>query len=135
MEKIKWSPDFTVGVEILDEQHKRIVLMVNRLIRAKDLPTGSETVSDLISQMLKYAQEHFKAEENLMDEYGFPLLDQHKQSHVNYRKKVGDLCKAVLVDVPTVPQVMLNYLIEWWQNHILEEDMAYKNFFNEKGVK
>ena len=62
------------------------------------------------------------------------MLDQHKQGHVEYRKKVVDLCTAASLDIPIVPQVMLNYLVQWWQNHILHEDMEYKSFFKEKGI-
>lgn len=108
--------------------------MLNRLINAKEATTGSEVISDLITQMTKYAQEHFKTEENLMAEFEFPLLDQHKQSHIKYREKVVDICMAVPLGVPVVPQVILNFLVEWWQNHILQEDMGYKSFFKEKGI-
>jgi hemerythrin-like metal-binding protein len=134
MEKINWSTEYSVGIGRIDEQHKQIVLMLNRLIGAKEATTGSEVVSDLIDQMTKYAQEHFKFEEDLMAEFGFPLLDQHKQSHVKYRKKIVDLCTSVSLDIPVVPQVMLNYLVQWWQKHILHEDMGYKSFFSEKGL-
>jgi hemerythrin-like metal-binding protein len=135
MDKINWSPEYSVGVGIIDEQHKRIILILNRLIgNEKEATTGSTLISDLITQMTMYAQEHFKTEEDLMAKFGFPLLDQHKKSHVNYRKKVTDLCTAVPLGVPIVPQVMLNYLVEWWQNHILHEDMGYKSFFKEKGI-
>jgi hemerythrin-like metal-binding protein len=134
MEKINWSPKYSVGVEIIDEQHKRLVLMLNRLIGSKEATTNSEIVSDVITQMTKYAEDHFKLEEDLMAEFGFPLLDQHRQSHDKYRKKVVDLCTAVLLDVPIVPQVMLNYLVKWWENHILHEDMEYKSFFKKNGI-
>jgi hemerythrin len=134
MEKINWSHEYSVGVGIIDEQHKRLVLMINRLIGAKEATTGSEVVSDLITQMTMYAREHFKFEEELMAELGFPLLEQHKQSHIKFRKKVVDLTIAVPLGVPVVPQVILNFLVEWWHNHILHEDMGYKSFFNEKGI-
>ena len=134
MEKINWSPKYSVGVGILDEQHKRVVLMLNRLIGAKETTTKSEVISDLIMQMTTYAQEHFKFEEDLLAEIGFPLLDQHKQSHIEYRKKVVDLCRAVPLGIPVVPQVMLNFLVKWWRSHILEEDMGYKSFLEEKGA-
>lgn len=134
MKKINWSPEYSVGVGRIDEQHKRIILMLNRIIDAEDVTTGSVIISELITQMTAYAQEHFKAEEDLMSEYGYPLFDQHKQNHIQYRKKVVDLCSAVPIDTPVVPEVIRNFLVQWWQNHILQEDMAYKTFFNEKGV-
>ena len=108
--------------------------MLNRLHDTIEATTSSEAIAELITQMLTYGQEHFKTEENLLAEHRFPLFDQHKLYHVNYRKKVADLCMASAIDVPEVPQVMLNFLTEWWRNHILKEDMTYKLFFNEKGI-
>ena len=52
MEKINWSSKYSVGVGILDEQHKRLIIMINRMIRAKEEATGSEVVSELITQMI-----------------------------------------------------------------------------------
>lgn len=78
MEKINWSPEYSVGVGVLDEQHK--------------------------------------------------------QSHAKFRKKVVYLCMAVPLGVPIVPKVILNFLIEWWHNHILYEDIEYKSFFKEKEI-
>jgi hemerythrin len=135
MKKVNWSPKYSVGVKIMDEQHKKLILMLNRLIGSENIKTDSEVISELIMQMITYGQEHFKAEENLMAKSGYPQLDQHYQSHVKYKKKVADLCIAVPLEVPVVPQVTLNFLIDWWQNHILNVDMKYKSFFQEKGIR
>lgn len=134
MKKINWSSKYSVGVGVLDEQHKRLVMMINRLIDYQNAATGSEAISELISEMIKYAQEHFRYEEDLMAESEFPLLNQHKQSHRKFRKKISDLCIAVPLGVSCVPQVMLDFLSKWLLNHILHEDMSYKSFFEEREV-
>jgi hemerythrin len=128
MDAINWSPEYSVGVGILDEQHKNIILAFNRLVKAEAPQTNSMVISDLLTQMTKYAQEHFKTEEALLVEHGYPLFDQHKGSHTEYRKKLVNLCMAVSLNVPQVPQVMLKFLSQWWQYHILVEDMQYKPF-------
>jgi hemerythrin-like metal-binding protein len=134
MVKINWSPEYSVGVGMLDEQHKRLVLMLNRMIDTREAATGSQVVSEMISRMTAYAQEHFKFEEDLLTKIGFPRLDQHIQSHNKFRKKIVDLCMAVPLGVSSVPQVMLNFHVQWWQNHILQEDMQYRSFFEEQGM-
>ena len=134
MKKIHWTPEFSVGVRELDEQHKRIVLMLNRLIGANEVTTGSHLIADLITQMIAYANEHFRTEEDLLIESGYPLFSRHRQFHIDYRKKVTELCTATPLGVPDVPRVMLDYLVQWWRIHILREDMEYKAFFNEKGI-
>ena len=70
MEQITWTEDFSVGVVSLDEQHKRLIQMINRLIIAgPQTTTRSETVSDLLSDMANYARKHFATEEELMRQH------------------------------------------------------------------
>jgi hemerythrin-like metal-binding protein len=134
MEEIAWTDDFSVGVAALDAQHKKLIGMINRLIRDPSAETRSETISDLLTEMTRYAQKHFQAEETLMSEHGYPGLDSQKQQHQAFRRKTVDLCSATMARVQIVPDVMLNYLREWLVDHILREDMKYKPFFAQRGV-
>jgi hemerythrin len=136
METIKWSEKFSVGVKELDGQHQQIIEMLNRLVstpEAKD--THSETISDILMGMTQYSLEHFKTEESLLKEHGYPGLEKHRQEHIAYRKKAIDFSTATTLGVESVPQVLVTYLSEWWTHHILDEDMKYKPFFAKKGVR
>ena len=136
MEPIQWSEKFSVGVEELDQQHQQLVKMLNRLIAKREtIDTHSETISDMLLAMTQYAKEHFKTEENLMKEYGYPGLEEQKQEHRTYRIKAVDFSTATILGIEAVPEILLAYLFEWWTHHILDEDMKYKQFFKEKGVK
>jgi hemerythrin len=136
MEPIQWSEKFSVGVDELDQQHQQLIRMLNRLISAPDtIDTRSETISDTLQAMTRYAQEHFKTEEKLLKAYDYPGLKEHRQEHIVYRKKTLDFSTAAIVGVESVPQISIAYLVDWWVHHILDEDMKYKAFFAEKGVK
>ena len=65
MESIIWNNNFSVGVQELDKQHKKIIEIENRLIKAKDGRIDSETIADLLSDLTKYATKHFETEEKL----------------------------------------------------------------------
>lgn len=77
---IQWSDDFSVGIRSIDDQHKRLVKLVNRMLQNPAAETGSETVSDVLSQMTRYAKTHFKFEEDLMLKNAFPHIDAHKKA-------------------------------------------------------
>ncbi len=134
MEQIVWSDNFSVGVNIFDEQHKSLIVMLNKMIKDPTATTRSETISDILTDMTLYAQQHFKSEENLMIEHGYPHLEQHRNQHKAFSKKVVELCTATIVGIDAVPQALLEYLKHWLTQHILCEDMEYKQFFDEKGV-
>lgn len=135
MEKIMWGEDFSVGVRDLDEQHKRIVAVVNTLIGMIDTKVESEVISDTLTKMTQYASDHFKAEEQYMLDYGYPEYLSQKKQHQEFKKKTVDFCVGTMVHKATVPAEIFMYLKSWWTNHILQEDMKYKEFFHAKGLK
>ena len=135
MEKIDWNPSFSVGVKLLDEQHKRIVDMSNLLISDREATVRSETISELLDRLTKYATEHFRAEEQLLEEYGYPDLVRQKAEHKAYRIKIVALCQATVSHEDSVPAELLKFMRDWWINHILETDMKYRSFLTERGVK
>ena len=134
MEKIVWTPELSVGVDIFDEHHKRIILMINRLIEAQEAATNSGTVSDLLDKMTGYAKDHLKSEEKMMAEHGYPQLEQHKAQHMAYIEKTADFCTATQIGVDSIPRGLLAYLRDWWQHHIQDTDKAYSAFFNGIGI-
>jgi hemerythrin len=136
MKPVQWSEKFSVGVEELDQQHQQLIKMLNRLISTRETTdTNSETISDMLQAMTRYAHKHFKTEESLMMAYDYPGLEEQKQEHRAYRIKTVDFSTATMLGIDTVPEILLVYLFEWWTHHILDEDMKYKQFFAGKGVK
>ncbi len=134
MDKIDWNPSFSVGVALLDEQHKQIISMINLLFSDSEATVRSETISELLTRMTKYANDHFKTEEGLLEKNGYPQLFAHKEVHKTYRLKVLALCQETMDHKASVPEGLLQYLMEWWVNHILKTDMKYRSFFMERGV-
>jgi hemerythrin-like metal-binding protein len=88
MEPVQWPEKFSVGMRELDQQHQQLIKLLNLLISTQGTTnTHSETVSDTLMAMTRYAQAHFKAEESLMEAYGFPGLEEQKNSIVIFAKK------------------------------------------------
>jgi hemerythrin len=135
MEPIQWTESFSVGVKLFDEQHKQLVEMINRLSEDPQAGTSSETVSELLNAMTDYAQQHFEAEETLMEKHGYPQLREHTAQHHAFRRKTAELCMDTMNRVGTVPESLLEYLRDWLLGHILKSDMAYKPFFHELNIE
>ncbi len=135
MEPIIWTDDFSVGVEQLDEQHKRLVAMINRLIANPAATTKSETVSELLSDMITYAQEHFGTEEALMRRCKAPNVDEHAAEHLEFWEKSVELCSAAMLGVSVVPEAILQYLRDWLETHIFLSDRAYAPYFRSLAVE
>jgi hemerythrin-like metal-binding protein len=136
MEQVQWSEKFSVGVRELDQQHQQLIKLLNLLISTQGTTnTHSETISDTLMAMTRYAQAHFKAEESLMEAHGYPGLEDQKIQHRNFRKNTVNFSIATTLGIDQVPEDLLVYLADWWVHHILEDDMAYRSFFKDKGVE
>jgi hemerythrin-like metal-binding protein len=128
MEEIIWTDEFSVGNAGIDEQHKRLVAMINRLISIPRVAAGSENIAEILTEMTEYAEVHFEAEEKLMKQVNYPHLDDHIAQHRAFQMKTAALINSASLDAEAVPVVLLNYLRNWLLQHILKSDMAYKSY-------
>jgi len=63
---IVWESKLDTGIEVIDNQHKRIVAYVNQLETARR--SGDKVmVIDVIEQLVDYTQSHFSFEEAMME--------------------------------------------------------------------
>jgi hemerythrin-like metal-binding protein len=135
MKQVHWSEKFSVGVKEFDQHHQLLIRLLNRTILATGTSTAhAETISGILVEMTRYAREHFKAEEKLMEVYGFPGLEEQKKQHRAFRKKTADFSAAISLGDEQIQDDLLKFLADWFTHHILESDMAYRSFFKEKSV-
>ena len=131
MDRIEWSDGFSVGLEAIDEQHKTLIGMVNKLIDTPNLDSNSAVVTELLDGMIKYATTHFVEEEKQMALHNYADLPAHQEQHVAFMKKTAEFCSVEegKVVVHDFSETVLAYLREWWLNHILDDDMKCKPAF------
>ena len=134
MNIIAWSDDYSVGVSELDSQHKKIIALINELNESREISSRSEKLHNILGRIIIYAQNHLDYEENLLRENGYPDFENHLQKHQDYKQKVSDFAVDILEYREDMPGKLLDYLNQWWMNHILKEDMQYKSFFEGKGI-
>lgn len=133
MPKIVWHDEYSVGVNILDEHHRHLAWLINRLSECSGDPGHSEQVGDVIGELVQYAMYHFEHEEMLMTRHGFPRLDKHRGEHTQFCEVITETSFGATLGIIEISQ-LVEYLTRWWKNHILYEDMQYKPFFVELGV-
>lgn len=130
MEKIEWSEDFSVGVKILDDQHKQLIELVNGLFESTHQAEHSRPPLDTLAEMRAYAKMHFDTEEKLMLQHRYAGLDEHKRQHREFEQKTNYFIKSSRLPINDLPDTVLVYLRYWWLNHVLVEDMKYKELLS-----
>ena len=122
-----WNKHFNTGIKIIDEQHRNLVDIINRL--AKSVALGSENVelNSIFDELVEYTVYHFQTEEAIWHKYlSHDTLDaDHKVIHQQFVTKVLEF-KAEQESNRLTKDILL-YLAKWLASHILETDryLAY----------
>jgi hemerythrin-like metal-binding protein len=135
METIKWRDELSVGVAEMDMQHQKLITMINKLIEEQKTLTDPATIAEMLTAMTDYAEEHFRAEEYLMSEYGYERKDEQYKQHLEFIQNTQSYYSAADIGANILSKALLDYLRKWLVDHILKEDMKYKSFFEKKGVQ
>ncbi|MBN2530601.1 MAG: hemerythrin domain-containing protein [Deltaproteobacteria bacterium] len=122
MPDFMWKDDYSVGVEILDRQHKYLFDKV-RVVSELKLDEAKMFISDLY----QYFVQHCAAEEAHMAAIGFPELENHRKLHERLVEQLDTVATNFKPDARTILKLKLFYF-EMLTSHILKEDKKYFNF-------
>lgn len=122
---IIWSDRYSVGVALLDQHHRHLAQLINRLAECAAERALSESVGDVLDALVRYAEYHFRHEEALMEAAGYPALAEHRGEHLAFCEMISETCYTAMHGIIGIDE-LLDYLTRWWQEHILLEDMRYR---------
>ncbi len=120
-----WNEKFDTGHVQIDEQHRTLAKLVNRLARALTEKDYS-VVSSVFDDLARYAHLHFMDEEGVWLQYfdeDDPWFSSHQHSHDSFLPKVNEL-QLAHSDRPLheIIENIMQYLIRWLAFHIVGED-------------
>lgn len=120
---IEWNAKLDTGIEVIDEQHKRIVNYINQLEAAR-LANDRQQVAVVIEELVDYTQSHFGFEEAMMEEAGYEFLKPHQKVHELFIKRVTDYTVRAAKG-EDIAEELEHTLTRWLLNHIANEDHNY----------
>lgn len=130
MALLKWRDSYSVGVPELDEDHRQLIDIINRVEEAE---RAGVPVGWVLTDLAEYAHFHFQQEEDGLKNAGYPRLVEHAKDHEAFVAWLEELAKtyAALPGNATAPTAEVrDYLKSWVITHILGEDMDYKDYLN-----
>jgi hemerythrin len=134
-EYISWDDCYSVNIKQIDEEHKKLVGMINELHEAMQVGKGKEMLSTILDRMINYVGTHFSNEEKYMEKFSYPDYDVHKKEHNDFVKKTVEFQQNFNDGKMGLSIEIMFFLKEWTLNHIKGTDQKYTSFFNEKGLK
>ncbi|MBF0417532.1 MAG: bacteriohemerythrin [Magnetococcales bacterium] len=129
-----WSDTLETGLADIDNDHKKLVDMVNQIHKLLKQSAGKEQVMKIMTELADYTHFHFGREEKLFEKYQYPETPSHKEKHVKLLNEVSALMTKFQEGDFAAPMDLLTLAKSWLVQHILRTDMRYAPFFKEKGV-
>jgi hemerythrin len=135
MTLMTWTEKLSVGVHVLDDDHKRLVAMVNELYDAMQAGHGKESLGATLNNLVEYTKGHFAREEKFFAETGYPAAAAHKQEHDTLTGQVLDVQRKFAAGASAALSIdVLRFLRSWLINHIQGSDQKYRPHLNAKGI-
>lgn len=134
---IQWRDKMSVGSKVLDDDHKRLIDILNAFEEMTRNGADFEALDQIFQKLADYTREHFAREEKILEEIGYPLRNTHQDQH---RSMVAWLLKAYktykarrqaaeaqgITSDHECYEELLKILNTWLMRHILQDDMKLK---------
>lgn len=120
---ITWTKDLDTGIDVIDQQHRRIVDFINDLEAAQILK-DPEKIKQVVFDCVDYTLSHFAFEESLQEEAGYQYCKPHKKVHQLFTRKVSEYQDRLALG-DDVAEELHGMLARWLVNHIKRDDADY----------
>ncbi len=132
---VEWNDSLSVGIDSIDNDHKKLLGMINQLQTAAHYHTDDELIEKTLNDLVDYTKYHFAREEDMMRDNNYPDFEEHKQQHEQMVQQVTQFINEYRIDkTRTIDNVTL-FLKTWLINHINGSDQDYAPFLHDKGIK
>lgn len=132
---IQWLKEYNTGIEVIDEQHKRIVEYINVLETVLDNPHYERFhVYDVLNDIIDYTQSHFAFEESLQEQAGYQFFIPHKRVHDLFIRKIESYRERFNAG-ESIEHELHQLLCKWLINHIRHDDADYVRAVKENMIQ
>jgi len=131
--EIRWNEALSVGVDEIDEEHRKFIGRVNDLNKAIIECRDKATVERLLDLMLMEAAHHFWHEQRLLTQWNYPDRAAHAAKHARLTAQFDRVMKEFeQADVSFTWALKGLHIKQLLVEHLLHEDMKYRDFLRKR---
>jgi len=131
---IVWSSSYSVKVSQMDQEHQRLIDIINNLYAAMRAGRSNEAIGSILDELVAYTKTHFSHEEQLMQQANYAGLADQKKAHEALVNQLNDILAKYRAGT-ALGQEIMNFLKNWLINHIQGMDKQYGPTMHKKGIK
>jgi hemerythrin len=130
--RVEFKEVYKIGLKKIDDQHKELFDMFNKLDLAVSRNESKEVIDEVIDFLIKYCDVHFKTEEAYLKKYNYPLYEEHKAIHDKFIEEVNQMNVHYRNGSLTITNEVQSKLYKWLLTHIEQTDKRYGIYLQEK---
>ncbi|MEI6986538.1 MAG: hemerythrin family protein [Rhodospirillaceae bacterium] len=131
LEPATWRDELSIKIRSIDEEHRLLMTVLNRIIDCRGSPTQYSTADRALRDLFAYADYHFEHEEDLMTSYEYPGINEHKAQHLIFITKLRQMDRELTTGIASVDD-LARFIMEWFVIHIQMFDMEMGVFLAER---
>ena len=128
MKDIVWDHVLSIGIDEIDDDHRRLIEIFNLLNHSVAEGETQEYLEAVLEELINCTIWHFSHEERLMLKYGYKGLTEHKTEHQELIQSVKELQQNILQTGRLEASEDLEFLERWLTQHILVDDMRLGSY-------
>jgi hemerythrin len=129
---LEWIPSYSVRIEKLDSQHREEFALIDATVKYYRSKQNASEPLPIVDELILYAQDHFKTENDLMEKYGYPHFRDHRDEHERLSETLNSLR---LRENEVKAAEIVDFLKDWILRHTLLTDRMYIDYLVSKGVR
>jgi len=129
-----WKEEYNTGVDFIDEQHQYFLNIIRDLKEYLENGIDKDIASKIFFSLVHYAEHYLIQEEIYFKDYHFPSTNEHKELHAAFIKRVIQFKTDYHREIEHTCQTMMEYLVSWFDNHILRYDKEVIDYLKGKGL-
>ena len=134
-DEMVWKEEYSVGIDSLDNDHKKLISLLNQFTTAYDYAMSEEYERQALKDLINYTKYHFEREEQLLEQHNYPDVVAHKAQHKRMIAQVNNFMDLYNEKGHDALNEISVFLSNWLINHINGTDKEYSELLTEKGVK
>lgn len=123
--KIVWRDEYYIGIDLIDQQHKKWLEIANKYLEAKENHSEAEVLKSTLTELVEYTKYHLHTEEKEMLNSGYKTINSHKLLHKKLTDQVVQILEHLKEGRLNAVEELSLLLRDWLINHILHEDKEF----------
>jgi hemerythrin-like metal-binding protein len=123
-------PEYQLGYESMDQTHVEFIDLVNQLG-----PCSKQEFPELFKQLVHHTEQHFEAENELMEDSGFPAIREHQDEHARVLGEMHRFAKQLDKGSTMMARAYITErLPDWFDLHARTMDSALAAHLKHSGL-